>query len=229
MAKFISYKYFVIVFLFLPFASKAQWSSSITLANDYLFNGVSQTDEKPVLQAGLTWSADNGFYLGSWGANVGLAGAADIEADAFIGYYHTFDRIISMDISLSQYTYHGKNNSENLNFSEVALKWNFANTDINFWYAWDYFGTGARHYIVKINHTFNINDDFSVLLGIDKSTSLDINYWQWQPNDKDYIHGQITGLFAYQGFDFSLGVEATDLDSYGDTKLLFTVSKSFDW
>jgi uncharacterized protein (TIGR02001 family) len=229
MVKFILGKFFIITFIFLSFGSKAQWSSTITVANDYLFNGVSQTDEKSALQAGLTWSSDTGFYLGSWSSNVGLAGSADIEVDAYIGYFHKFANTLAVDVAISRYSYYGKNNSEGLNYSELALKWNFVNTDLNFWYAWDYFGTGARHYIMMLNHTVAVNDDFSVLLGVDKSTSLDINNWQWQPNDKDYIHGQITALFTYQGFDLSLGIQATDLDSYDDTKLLLTLSKSFSW
>jgi len=218
----------LLCFLF-PFSLSAQWSSNITLANDYLFNGISQTDNKAALQAGITGSLDNGFYFGGWSSNVELANQADVELDAYIGYSHSLKNSISIDLGISQYTYHGKNNSDMLNYAELYLKWNFKNTDLNFWYSWDYFGTGARHYIVMLNHTFKISDDLSLLIGVDKSTSLDSNKWQWQANDKDYVHGQIAGIFSYQKLDFSLSIQVTDLDTLGETKLLFTVSKQFNW
>ena len=61
-----------------PFASFAQeaeeasspFTWSVSAVSDYVWGGVSQTDEDPTAQAGLTYSHDSGFYAGVWGSGV---------------------------------------------------------------------------------------------------------------------------------------------------------------
>ncbi|KRG78060.1 TorF family putative porin, partial [Stenotrophomonas pavanii] len=58
-----------------PFAASAQetespYSWNVTAVSDYLFRGVSQTDEKPTLQAGFTYTSPVGLYAGVWGSGV---------------------------------------------------------------------------------------------------------------------------------------------------------------
>ena len=48
-------------------------SSTVNIASDYTFNGVSQTQENPALQASLDYANDNGFYAGAWASNVDFA------------------------------------------------------------------------------------------------------------------------------------------------------------
>jgi uncharacterized protein (TIGR02001 family) len=207
----------------------ADWSSTVTLANDYLFNGVSQTDESPAIQGSIDWSGKTGWYAGGWASNVDFGDDTNIEADAYLGYYTAINDAVNLDAGIAHYTYNGGDYSSDGNYSELYTKWNFGATDLNFWYAWDYFGTGAGHYIVMLNHTFTINDDLTVLVGVDKSTSLDGDKFEWEAGSDDYIHWQVTSNFSASGFDFSLGVQGTNLDTYGDTALLFTVGRTFDF
>ena len=221
--------FIVIVFLLFPCYSKADWSLTASLASDYLFNGISQTDNSAAVQAGVTWSADPGFYLGSWSSNVKLSGAADTELDFYAGYFAQLTPQTSLDLGISQYTYYGNSSSEQLNYAESYIKLAIADTGLKLWYSNNYFGTGARHYIVMLDHTFELSEKLSLLIAVDKSTSLDIDKWQWQENDKDYHHGQISVLYSYQTFEVSVGIHSTDLHSYGETKFLLTLSKNFTW
>jgi len=223
------YKIICILSLLLSFELSANWSASVTLANNYLFNGVSQTNDKAALQVGINYATNDGFYVGSWGSNVDLDNTATIELDGYAGYSQAINDELYFDLGASHYTYQGKQNSNEMNYSELYMKWNFKQTDINFWYAWDYFGTGARHYIVMLNHMFKVNDKLSVLVGIDKSVSLDSDQWQWQANDRDYIHKQLMANFSYHNIDFSIGIQSTDLNSIGETQLLFTLTKALAW
>ena len=43
--------------------AQAEVSSTITLASDYDFRGITQTARDPALQASLDWSTESGFYL----------------------------------------------------------------------------------------------------------------------------------------------------------------------
>ena len=62
-------------------ASPLSWTAALT--SDYIFRGVSQTNEDPALQVGLTYDFGNGFYAGAWSSNVDYAPAstADVEVD----------------------------------------------------------------------------------------------------------------------------------------------------
>lgn len=218
----------LVILLCLPALSvSANWSGNITLANDYLFNGISQTQGEMAAQAGITWSADNGIYLSSWASNVDFNQQANVELDGYIGYYHTLSKSVSMDFGISQYTYHGSDTSSDLNFPESYLKWQLGNSQINFWYTWDYFGTGARNFIMMATHNFPISENLSIAISIDKSRSLDKEKWLFQPQDKDYLHGQISGQYTFHQFDFTIALHSTDLDNIGETQVLFSVSRSF--
>lgn len=70
-------------------ASPITVSGSATLASDYRFRGVSQTDEGMAIQGGFTISHESGFYVGTWGSNLagwGTFGGANMELDIYAGY-----------------------------------------------------------------------------------------------------------------------------------------------
>src|SRR3546814_1978703 len=46
------------------------FAANVALGTDYVFRGISQTDEEPTVQGGFDWSHDSGIYLGIWGSNV---------------------------------------------------------------------------------------------------------------------------------------------------------------
>lgn len=219
----------IIVFILslTPLTAIANWAGNITVANNYLFNGISQTDDKAALQAEATWSAANGLYVGSWLSNVDYSEQANLEVDLYFGYSHAFNQQHTVDTGMSLYTYHGSSYSDDINFYEFYVTYNIINTSFSFWFTPDYFGSSASHYIVKASHTFILTEYFSLLLSLDKSTSLDSDKWQWQTNDNNYIHGQITALTSYQHFDLSFGLHGTDLDNENDIKFLFTLSYNF--
>lgn len=215
--------------LILCCSTYANWSSDITLANNYLFNGLSQTDDNAALQASITWSDEHGIYVGSWVSNVDYPDGTNTELDFYTGYVTSFSKSLSLDVGISQYTYQGSSSSNDLNYSEVYLKWQYVNSYLSMWYSWDYVGSGAGHYIVMFNQVFNLTDNFSILVGYDKSISVDDDKYEWAPGDDDYLHGQVTARLLYQGFNLSLGFNSTDLRGYQDTKVLFTLAKTFDW
>lgn len=204
-------------------------SATVSLVSDYLFNGVSQTQEDPALQASFDWAGDSGMYAGVWGSNVDFGEGTDIEADGYIGYYTPLTDTVNLDVGVAQYTYHGGDASSDYNYAEAYAKFNYGNTNLNFWYAWDYFGTGAGHSIVMLTHNFPINDAFSIDIGVDYSVSMDDDKWEWEPGDDNYIHWRATANYSWSGWDFSAGYEDTDIETYGDATFLVTVSRTFSF
>jgi len=64
-------------------------SGSATLASDYRFRGVSQSDEGMAIQGGFTISHESGAYIGTWGSNLagwGTFGGSSMELDIYAGY-----------------------------------------------------------------------------------------------------------------------------------------------
>ncbi|MEM7150335.1 MAG: TorF family putative porin, partial [Pseudomonadota bacterium] len=174
------------LFIALPFTvlsttAAANWSTTITAASDYTFNGVSQTDNDPALQASLDYAYDNGVYAGVWASNVDFGDDTDFELDAYVGRYIQLNEQVSLDYGIAYYTYQG-NNSDG-NYAEAYTKFGYASdygqTELNFWYSWDYFGYDTGHVISMIAHTYELAPNHAIRASFDISNSLDGNKFQW--------------------------------------------------
>ena len=79
------------------------------LFSDYRFRGISQTDLKPALQGGFDYAHKSGFYLGTWGSNVGAYTSFDgagLEIDFYGGYKFSLGDV-GLDFGNLYYYYPG--------------------------------------------------------------------------------------------------------------------------
>ncbi len=216
-------------------AATADVTSTVNLASDYTFNGVSQTSNDPALQVSLDYAAESGFYAGTWASNVDFGGSDDtnIEWDAYIGQYFQLNEKIGLDVGIAYYTYHGDSASDEYNYPEAYTKFGYnsslGDTELNFWYSWDYFGLDVGHYIAMVAHTFEVAPGHSVRVSFDRSTSADKDKWYWGQNGKDaYNHYRVEYMTSWKGFDFDLALEDTSMDiDVADTRVVLSVSRTF--
>lgn len=94
-------------------ASPHTLSANVTLATDYIFRGVSQTNQKPTIQGGFDYSHASGFYAGTWASNVAWVDAVSkddnsMEWDFYAGYGGSFAEDFSYDVGALYYYYPGK-------------------------------------------------------------------------------------------------------------------------
>lgn len=85
-------------------------SGSVTLASDYRFRGVSQTNKEVAVQGGATVAHESGLYGGFWGSNLagwGTFGGANLELDLFAGYKVPIGDGGALDVGLTWYMYPG--------------------------------------------------------------------------------------------------------------------------
>lgn len=64
------------------------FSANVTLATDYRFRGISQTENDLALQGGFDATHESGFYVGTWASNLagwGTFGGANLELDLYGG------------------------------------------------------------------------------------------------------------------------------------------------
>jgi uncharacterized protein (TIGR02001 family) len=213
----------------------ADVSSTVNLASDYTFNGVSQTSNDPALQVSLDYAAESGFYAGTWASNVDFGGTDDtnIEWDAYIGQYYQLNDNIGLDVGIAYYTYHGDSASDTYNYPEAYTKFGYnsslGDTELNFWYSWDYFGLDVDHYIAMVAHTFEVAPGHSVRVSFDRSTSADEAKWFWGEIGKDaYNHYRVEYMTSWKGFDFDLALEDTSMNiDTADTRVVLSVSRTF--
>ena len=69
----------LLAFTAAPTVSMAQFSANFGMVSDYIYRGVFQSSSSA--SAGLDYEHDSGFYIGTWGADVGQG----IETDLYIG------------------------------------------------------------------------------------------------------------------------------------------------
>ncbi len=213
--------------LVLSTQSFAEVSVTITGASDYLFNGVSQTDEKPALQGSIDWSNNAGWYAGLWGSNVDFGDDTNAEIDYYLGFSQSIDQHFWYDVGVAHYTYVGGDNSSDINYTEPYFALGYQNTQIKTWYSNDYAGTKAAHYVLALMHSIEISKDLTINLQVDRSTSLDDDLFVWDDNDDSYLHYKTEAAFNWQGIDISLSLEKTDLSYDDDIKVLGTISYTF--
>uniref|UniRef100_UPI0030CA4B89 TorF family putative porin n=1 Tax=Pseudoalteromonas nigrifaciens TaxID=28109 RepID=UPI0030CA4B89 len=164
--------------------------------------------------------------------NVDFGDDTDFELDAYVGRYIQLNERFSADYGIAYYTYQG-NNSDG-NYGEAYTKFGYASdygqTELNFWYSWDYFGSGASHVISQIAHTYELAPNHALRASFDISNSLDGKKYAWDSNEKkSYNHYRLAYQTSYEGFNIEVAAENTSLDyDYADERLVLAVSRTFN-
>ena len=97
--------------------AQADITANASAVSNYLFRGVTQTDDGAAVQGGFDYAAESGVYLGTWVSNIDFGGKEDAEVDLYAGYGAEFgDSGISYDIGTIYYLYPG---GGDLDYAEV--------------------------------------------------------------------------------------------------------------
>lgn len=185
------------VLAFLPNVSFAQEALSdftitgdATLVSDYVFRGISQSDENIALQAGLDVSHISGMHASLWASSVDFNDndEASIEVDAIAGYageFHSF----SYDIGGIYYAYPGADSNLNYDFYEayvsLGYEYDFISANVGVNYSPEYFAdSGDATYLslsadAALPHNFNFGGAFGYQY-IDDNASFGVpDYADW--------------------------------------------------
>lgn len=98
-------------------------SGSATIASDYRFRGVSQSDQEMAVQGGITVSHESGVYAGVWASNLagwGTFGGANMELDLIAGYKAKLSDAATLDVGATWYMYPG--GADETDFVEPYVK-----------------------------------------------------------------------------------------------------------
>ena len=98
-------------------------TGSVSIASDYRFRGVSQTNDEMAVQGGITVSHASGLYVGTWGSNLagwGTFGGANMELDLIAGYKRKLGDNAALDLGVTWYVYPG--GADKTDFAEPYVK-----------------------------------------------------------------------------------------------------------
>jgi len=128
-----------------PAAPEPDWTftGNVGLFSQYVFRGISQTNEKPAVQGGFDLGHKSGFYAGTWASNISWisdgnpAASASMEWDFYGGYKGSLPADFGYDLGVLYYWYPGSypsgyvlpNTTElyaALSWKWVALKYSYS-------------------------------------------------------------------------------------------------------
>jgi uncharacterized protein (TIGR02001 family) len=195
----------------IPAVTLADGSANAGWVSEYIFRGVFQEDSSAY--AGLDYSTDAGFYLGTWGADVGTGLETDLYfgfagGDSFTwkvgytGYFYTDDfddtyqevnlgigaSIFALDVAVGEWD--GFGNSQDYIFASLTVS-----PEVGPYYklgSWsgdyaDLLFAGSAEYL-EVGHVFSL-EDFGVDVSIAATWSEDLVVGDWDD-------GEITGDYA---------------------------------
>lgn len=209
-------------------------TANASVTNNYIWRGLTQTTNEVAVQGGIDYSADNGFYIGTWASNVQYA-ADDVfsyEHDIYFGYAGEVDGI-SYDIGYLYYNYDGE---AEFDFGEIYASvgvggfsftgYLFANTEADEPEGVDYdFG---NTYYLSADYAFEVKEGLEL--------GFHVGY-----HDGDFNEGfngvpgsyvDYNATLSKDGFTFM--VTSTDLDDSGpdgldNDSVKFVVSYAVDF
>jgi uncharacterized protein (TIGR02001 family) len=90
-------------------------TGNLGIFSQYIFRGLTQTNEEPALQGGFDYAHKSGFYAGTWGSNISwlrdfnsYSSGGSLELDIYGGYKGTFGKSdFGYDVGLLYYWYPG--------------------------------------------------------------------------------------------------------------------------
>lgn len=201
-------------------------SANVTLATDYMFRGVSQTDNKGAIQGGFDYDSGAGFYAGIWASNVDFGTDASTEMDYYFGYAGDINKDVSFDVSFIYFDYEG---DAEFDYQEIAGSISFSDFTVGMNYSPEYLGEGGPDFFYPYaDYSFGLPDDMSLDLHVgynkvDEDGVID--------SDDDYLDYSIGLSKSISDVDLSLAYIGNDVDADSadifDDRLMFSISKSF--
>lgn len=209
---------------------------NIGVVSDYVFRGVSLSDEEPVLQGGLDLILPKGFYIGAWASGVDkpwggiynqIAGREDFEYDLYAGWqWQNPTRNLRLDTGVIRYGF--SSDPDDIAWSEAYLSASFlrklrlkVSTDIDGLDFGTYYEASLRQPLKNsFDATFHVGH-FDVgnrpVRGIGQYTDFTLSLGR-----------------VYRGFRFDLNYHRTDRDGRArylddaDDRLTLSIKRDFE-
>lgn len=206
-------------------------SGTAAATTNYLFRGITQTLDKPTVQASIGYDFGNGFSASIWGSGVDFGdGKSSLETD-YSATYATSWNDINFSVGGIFYAYHTSPSALKYNYFEgwAGVSHNFGpfTANASVYYSPEFFGVTKSGWYASIGAGVPITDWLSASANYGYQTVDQPGYFI----TKDSYSNWNLGLTAtYKAFSLSGMYSQTDLPNVGglqDSKFVVTLGASF--
>jgi uncharacterized protein (TIGR02001 family) len=207
-------------------AAEGSFSGNVALTTDYVFRGISQTQDEPAIQGGFDYS--NGiFYAGTWASNVNFGDAGPISVDVpleidLYGGVRPVVGPVTLDFGVIYYAYPGADEtllaSGEFDYVEGKIGASIAPVEGltlggNLYYSPEFPGDGGDALYVEGTASFAPSDVFSISGGV-ANQSVDLaGYFVTTTGAVDnYTTWNVGGTISKFGFGLDVRYYDTDED-----------------
>jgi len=199
-------------------AANAEVTANVSLTSDYVFRGVSLSDNDPAIQGGFDWTNET-FYAGVWGSSI----PGGTEIDVYAGYTPSIGTL-SLDFGVIGYFYPGAADDdaefdyvEFLAAAEYPLTEQFS-IGGGFYIAPDNYGETGESIYYEINATYAATEAlaFSGAFGNQSIEDADGEDGIDVTEESDYNTWNVGATYALHGFSLDLRYHDTDIDDDSD-------------
>lgn len=218
-------------------------TGDLTLATDYRFRGLSNSDNHMAVQGSLSIEHTSGVYASIWASNVDFGDefGTSVEADFTLGYAFPVSENSSLDVSYTRFEYPGANDDTEAAYDEFAVIYNHENAlvaddsaALGIYYSPQYSGKTGEEYYFEAAYQYPLNSKFNLVSSVgytlmeNKQNFADAfggegkqkGYWDYKLG----VNTEIAGLTAELAWiDNNLDSD----DSTAKGTALFSLSKSF--
>jgi uncharacterized protein (TIGR02001 family) len=206
--------------------AKSPVAANISVTNNYVWRGFSQTAKQMALQGGFDYAHGSGFYVGFWGSNVNFGNdgtgtygdkGAQLEADVYGGYKFKAGPV-DLDLGIMTYNYPGSDSALKYNFQELYAGIGWGPVSAKYSYANDFQGTtkDEGHYL-EVNGTFEVAKVLNVIahIGYSFGDGVKTQYSSYSNSagGSSYIDYKVGVTKDYAGFTFGAAYTGTDVDN----------------
>ena len=197
----------------------AEVSGNVALSTEYVWRGISQSNEDLAVSGGFDFSQDI-FYVGTWASNVDFEDPDDtnLELDLYGGVASEFGNGVGWDLGFIYYMYPSADSSD-LDFVEL---YGGLSTELE-----NGLALGGYLYWDPDNETVYL--DTSAGFAVTDSFGVDATLGAYLDGFDEYTNWSLGATYSAVGLDFDLRYWGNDVDGGGDIaddRIVFTISKS---
>jgi uncharacterized protein (TIGR02001 family) len=218
-----------------------KFSGNVALTTDYVFRGITLSDENFAIQGEFDATHSSGAYIGTWASNttflekntIAPGDRANIEIDVYVGYAGEINGL-GYDVFATRFIYPGTgDNHRDLDYHEFSLALSYSlpigtQFGVEYDYAplWGDTGSKADNYLFTVSHPLP--------MGFSAGASIGRQDFREAKGGTDYTYYGVQVAYSINDFTLALDFSDTNLkDANGneidgsEDRFFFTLSKEF--
>ncbi|MDD3517858.1 MAG: TorF family putative porin [Chromatiales bacterium] len=196
----------------------AEVEFNIGATSNYLWRGLTQTEDGAAIQGGIDYSHDSGFYAGAWTSNVKF-GDSGYELDGYFGFGKEFGDL-GVDVGYIYYAYPTFDDSD---FGEIYanLTWKFLSGGVAY-------TSNAQDAVEAVESAvyYYIGASTDIPAGLTLGGTIGHTAFD-DDSLEDYSHFQISLGKSTDFGDFALTADKNDIDGDDDPRVSVSWTKTF--